>query len=399
MLLAVIGKSNVGKTTFFSAATLVDAEISNRIFTTIEPNKGVTYVRVNCPCGGGKAEGRPSVMQPCSPRNSKCVNGVRYVPVKMVDIAGLVPNAHLGKGLGNQFLSDIMEADALIHVVDISGSTDESGKPVAAGTRDPKDDIKFLEEEIDYWILGILKRNLGTLSKRMETTKENFSELVYKQLSGLGIKLVGVESAINKFEIDQHSDDYDMLKFIQILREESKPIILAANKIDMPGSEKNLERLSDLGYKLIPCSAESELALRKADEKGVIKYNPGDKKFEIIKQLSQIQMKALEKIQSLLDIYGSTGVQKIIDTIVFDILKMIVVYPVENEHKLCDKKDNVLPDAFLMKKGSTALDLAFKVHEDIGKKFIAAVDAKTGRNVSSSYELKNGDVISIKAGH
>lgn len=386
MLLAVIGKPNVGKTTFFSAATLVDAEISNRIFTTIEPNKGATYVRAKCPCGGGK----------CSPRNSKCVSGVRFVPIKMVDIAGLVPGAHLGRGLGNQFLSDIMEADALIHVVDIAGATDESGNPVAPGTRDPKDDIKFLEEEIDYWILGILKRNLTTLSRRMENTKESFSSVIEKQLSGLGIKLPDVEHAINETEISPNSDDYDLLKFIRLLREKSKPIVIAANKIDI-GGEANLDRLTGLGFNLFPCSAESELALRRAADRGIIKYNAGDARFETL-SVTDTQKKALENIQKILDAYGSTGVQKVIDTLVFDILKMIVVFPVENEHKLTDRKGNVLPDAFLMKKGSTALDLAYKVHEDIGKKFIAAIDARSGRNVSASYELKNGDVISIKAG-
>ena len=388
MLIGLVGKSNTGKTTFFSAATLVDAEISNRIFTTIEPNKGVTYVRAPCPCGGNK----------CHPQNSKCIDGVRFVPVKMVDIAGLVPGAHEGKGLGNKFLSDIMEANALIHVVDISGSTDESGNPIAAGSRDPKDDIKFLEEEIDYWILGILKRNLATLSKRMEVTKEKFSVVIHNQLAGLGIKLAEVEHALNGTEVNPQSDDYDLLKFIAVLREKSKPIILAANKADIRGSGENLERLQDLGYELFPCSAEFELALRRAAERGIIEYNPGSASFRIMKEIDAQHRKALEHIQSFLDSQGSTGVQKIIDHIVFEVLKMIVVYPVENEHKLSDSKGNVLPHALLMRQGSTALDLAFSVHEDIGKKFVAAVDARTGKQLSGSYQLKSGDVISIRAG-
>lgn len=389
MQLAVIGKSNTGKTTFFSAATLVDAEISNRIFTTIEPNKGVTYVRMKCQCGGGK----------CNPKNSKCINGVRYVPIKMIDIAGLVPGAHEGRGLGNQFLSDIMEANALIHVIDAAGATDESGNPVEPGTRDPKEDIKFLEEEIDFWILGILKKNIRTLSKRMETTKEKFSDLIYKQLSGLGIKIHELEHAITLTEITPNSDDYDLLKFIKILREKSKPIIIAANKADLDTSDENIGRLTDMGYAIFPCSAEAELALRKASDKGIIEYTPGDGNFKILKEIDSAHSRALEYIRThVLAKYGSTGVQKIIDTAVFDILQMIVVFPVENEHKLSDKKGNVLPDALLMKKGSTALDLAYAVHEDIGKKFVAAVDARSGKQLSSSYQLKNGDVISIRAG-
>jgi ribosome-binding ATPase YchF (GTP1/OBG family) len=377
MLIGIVGKSNVGKSTFFSAATLVDAEISNRIFTTIEPNKGVTYVRVACPCQQLKVR--------CNPRNSKCISGVRFVPVKMVDVAGLVPDAHKGKGLGNQFLSDIMEARALVHVVDMAGATDESGNPVPPGTRDPKEDIKFLEEEIDFWILGILKRNLATLSRRMEATKEKFSDILFKQLSGLGIRIADVEDALNKKPIGQTSDDYDILEFIAILREKSKPILIAANKMDLSSSEKNFERIRDIGFQMYPCCADYELALRKAAEHGAIDYNPGDQDFTVKKQLDPRHTAALEKVREFMRVHQGTGVQKIIDTAVFDILKMIVVYPVENEHKFCDGKGNVLPDALLMKRGATAIDLAFAVHEDIGKKFVAAVDAKSGRHVSASY--------------
>jgi ribosome-binding ATPase YchF (GTP1/OBG family) len=390
MLIGIVGKSNVGKSTFFSAATLVDAEISNRIFTTIEPNKGVTYVRVPCPC--------KTLNTHCNPRNSKCINGTRFVPVKVVDVAGLVPGAHKGKGLGNQFLSDIMEAKALIHVVDMAGATDESGNPVAPGTRDPKEDIKFLEEEIDYWILGILKKNLMSLSKRMEATKEKFSEVLFKQLSGLGIKLSEVEDALNRKHITPDADEYDLLEFIAVLRSRSKPILIAANKMDLSSAENNLERIRDLGFHLYPCCADFELALRKAAEHGVVDYNPGDGDFRLLKEIDSRHLAALDHIRNFMKHHSGTGVQHVIDKAVFDILGMIVVYPVENEHKFCDGKGNVLPDALLMRKGSTALDLAFAVHEDIGKKFVAAVDARTGRHVSASYELKNGDVISIKAG-
>jgi ribosome-binding ATPase len=391
MLIGVVGKSNVGKTSFFSAATLVDAEISNRIFTTIEPNRGVTYVRTPCPCSALKVK--------CSPRNSRCVNGVRYVPVKMVDVAGLVPDAHRGKGLGNQFLSDIMEADALIHVVDIAGATDESGNPVSPGTRDPKDDIKFLEEEIDYWILGIVKKNFSTSARRMEAARENFTEMLHRQLTGLGIKLQDVEEAVLKTGITPQSDDFALLEFIEILRKKSKPILLAANKIDIAAANDNFERITEIGYRLFACSAASELALRRAAEKGIIKYMPGDRDFEIAGAVDEKQKTALDFIKkNVLERYGSTGVQNVIDTAVFSVLDLIVVYPVENEHKFSDKKGNVLPDAFLIKKGSKAVDLAFKVHQDIGKNFIAAIDARTGRQLSADYLLKDGDVISIRAG-
>jgi len=388
----VVGKTNVGKSTFFSAATLVDVPISNRIFTTIDPNKGVSFVRTECAC--------KKLNTKCNPKAGKCVDGTRYIPVKLVDVAGLVPGAHEGHGLGNQFLSDIMEADALIHVVDISGSTDEQGNPVQPGQRDPKADIKFLEEEIDYWILGILKRNLHSLTKKMEATKASFTDVVHQQLSGLKIKHADVEKAIKDTGVAAGSDDFALLEFIRLLREASKPMVIAGNKIDIAGAGETFERVRDVtGKDVTPCSADSELALRKAAEHGIVRYNPGDKGFKIIKEIDQQRTKALEFIRShVLESYGSTGVQKCIDHAVFDLLGMIIVYPVENEHKFTDKKGNILPDALLMKKGSTALDLAFAVHQDIGNKFIGAIDARSGRHVSADYELKNGDVISIRAG-
>lgn len=390
MLLGIVGKTNVGKSSFFSAVTLVDVEISNRIFTTITPNKGVTYVRIECPCKKFNIK--------CNPKNSKCVDGIRYIPIKIIDVAGLVPDAHKGRGLGNQFLSDIMEASALIHVVDISGSTDSEGHVVPTGTHDPLEDIKFLEKEIDYWILGILQKI--NISKRVDVDEEMFAELIHKQLSGLGIKINEIKNAIRETGLKVNSSDEDYLKFIKILREKSKPTIIAGNKIDIPGAYELYERVKkNISTTIIPCCAEAELALRRADEKGIIRYVPGNSDFEIISNVDAKQRDALEFIRNnILKKYGSTGVQEIIDKVVFDLLGMIVVYPVENEHKLSDKKGNILPDAFLMKKGSTALDLAYKVHEDIGKKFISAIDAKTGRHIGADYVLKNGDIISIKAG-
>ncbi len=396
MLIGICGKTNTGKTTFFSSATLVDAEISNRVFTTIEPNKGVTYVRTKCPC---KAFGKK-----CNPRDSECKDGVRLIPIKVVDIAGLVPDAHLGRGLGNQFLSEIMEASALIHVIDASGSSDSNGNAVEPGTHSPQEDIEFFKKEIDYWILGILQK--AKISKRMDMKHQDIIDLIYKQLSGLGIKLEDIEEAINETSFSLDSDD-KYLEFIEVLRKKSKPILVAANKIDIPGAEETLKSVKT-DSPVIPCCAEAELALRRAEKKGLIKYSPGDSDFEIIEHKSMTEGRqealdekhkaALEFVRQLLKKHGSTGVQKVIDTAVFDMLEMVVVYPVENEHKLTDKKGNILPDAFLMKKGSTALNLAYRVHEDIGKKFISAVDARTGKSVSADYELKDGDIISIKSG-
>ena len=124
----------------------------------------------------------------------------------------------------------------------------------------------------------------------------------------------------------------------------------------------------------------------------------GEDHFEILKpeELSDAQLKGLEYIQtSILDVYGSTGVQDALNYAVFELLNRIVVYPVSDEHKYTDQKGNVLPDGFLVPKGATPKELAYIVHTDIGDKFMHAVDARKNMRVASDYELQDGDIISI----
>ncbi len=388
MLIAVSGKSNTGKTTFFSAATLVEAEISNRIFTTIKPNRGISYVRVPCPC--------KKLGVTCNPRNSKCVDGVRYVPVELIDIAGLVPGAHKGKGLGNQFLSDIMEANVLIHVVDISGSTDQDGNPTQPGSHDPMIDIEGFIKEIDYWMLGILQKVWSQISRKAEAGHAKLEDLIHKQLTGLGITLENVKDAVKEVPVNSKSSDEELLRFIGVLRAESKPVVVAGNKIDIPGAEKNLKRIQETKIRVYPCYADGELALRRAAEKGLIKYSPGDSGFEVIgNDVEGKQKQALDFIQkSVLDKYGSTGVQDIIDRAVFELLGMIVVYPVANIGKFTDKKGNVLPDAFLVRKGTTLKEFAEKVHTTMAEHFIGGLNMKR-QKIGADHVLQDGDVVEI----
>jgi ribosome-binding ATPase YchF (GTP1/OBG family) len=389
MQIGICGKSNTGKTTFFSAATRVDAEISNRIFTTIKPNKGVGYVATPCVC--------KELGVTCNPVNSKCVNHTRLIPVKMIDIAGLVPGAHKGKGLGNAFLSDIMEANALIHVVDASGGTDEDGNPVQPGTHDPMEDVLFLEREMDYWILGILEKNWRSIFQKAKSGDAKLDDLLYKQLSGLGITHEDAMHALAAAPLNEQSTEEEKLKFIEILRKKSKPMIVAANKADVPGAEEKVKNMADTEVMSVPCSAESELALRKAQEEGDITYLPGDGKYGLIKpDLDEKKAKALEFIQShVLDKYGSTGVQQTLNKAAFDLLKMIVVYPVQNESHYTSGKGNVLPDAYLVPKGTTAKQLAGIIHTEFAERFIAAVDARTKQRMAADHELKNNDIVKI----
>ena len=371
MEIGIVGKTNVGKSSFFKAATMLDVEISDRTFVTIKPNVGIGYVTSPCP--------HREVNKKCNPKNSQCINNIRFIPVKLLDVAGLVPGAHTGKGLGNQFLNDLIPADVLIHIVDTSGKTDEEGRPT--DFHDPVFDVKFLESEIDSWFESIIKRHVEKIK----------DEKKIEVLTGLGIRKELVEQAISKV-------GYSPGNLAKELRMLSKPIIIAANKIDIEGSEKNLIKLieSFQNSTIIPCSAEAEIALRTAAKNNLIEYFPGSSEFRIMKDLSEQQTKALELIKSkVLKKFNATGIQECLNKAVFDFLKYIVVYPVENENKFSDAKGNVLPDVYLMPPDSTALDLAYKIHTDIGKKFIGAIDSRTKKRVSADYKLKNNDIISV----
>lgn len=393
-LLGIIGKPNVGKSTFFTAVTLAQAQIANYPFTTIEPNKGIGYVRINCVCKefGVKDE----------PINSICINGARLIPVEIVDCAGLVPGAWEGKGLGNKFLDEIRMADVLIHIVDASGATDIEGKICKPGEHDPIEDIKFLEREIDMWLLRIIKKDWDRLIRRAEGVEKNLVDGLEKILSGLAIKRNDVADAIKKTQLEIKSpkniDDERLLDFIHLLREISKPILIVANKIDVPEAEDNLNRLKKEGYQTIPCCAEAELALRRASNKKIINYVPGEKDFEIINPgiLTEDQNSALLRIKNdILKKFGTTGVQKSINTAYFDLLEMIAVYPVVDADKLTDHKDKILPDVYLIKKGTNARQLAYMIHTDLGKSFIYAVDARRKMRIGEDHSVENNDVISI----
>ncbi len=391
--LGLVGKPNTGKTTFFNAATLADAPIGGYPFTTIDANIGVTYVRSTCPCQNLDIE--------CDPQNSKCENGTRYVPVRVIDVAGLVKGAYEGKGLGNQFLDNLRMASVLVHLIDTAGTTDSEGEPVGPGEHDPLEDVGFLEEEFDRWLTGILVDGWERFVRKIQLKKGDMSKALAERVSGLGINQQHVSEALRKADVNPESADEwgedELFELSQNLREESKPLLLGANKIDMKGAKENYERLKDLDYPVVPMSCESELALRRASEKGLINYEPGQSDFEILEKekLKEKQKKALTSIKKFLEEWESTGVQETIDKSIYDLLEMIVVYPVEDEHKFTDKKGNVLPDAHLVPKGITAKEFAYEIHSDLGESFLHAIDAKTERRVGEDYELQNEDIIRI----
>ncbi len=394
MLIGIVGKPSCGKSTFFRAATLAEAAIANYPFTTIKPNHGVGYVRVDCV---DKEFGRQ-----CNPRFGYCLNHVRFVPIDLLDVAGLVPGAHQGLGRGNEFLDDLRQADVLVHVVDISGSVNENGEPVESLSYDPLKDVLFLEEELDMWYLGILKKGWEKFARQIQQENQQVHKAIAKQLSGLGVdedmvKIVIEKQGLSSKKVTGWTEE-ELKKIAVILRKITKPTIIAANKIDIAGAEKSLERMKDQfsEYLIIPCSAESELALREAAKHSLIEYVSGMSEFSINEdKVNENQKKALEFIRTnVLQKHGTTGVQQVLDEAVFNFLKFIAVFPVANT-KLEDKDGTVLPDCFLIKSDSTALDFAFKVHTDIGKTFVRAIDVKTKRTVGKEHLLKHRDVVEI----
>jgi ribosome-binding ATPase YchF (GTP1/OBG family) len=392
MLIGLVGKPSVGKSTFFKAATLAEIEIASYPFTTIKPNHGVGYVKVDC------IDKELGVQ--CQPKHGFCINHHRFVPVDLMDVAGLVPGASEGKGLGNQFLDDLREADVFIHIVDASGTTDIEGKPTEG--YDVCKDVEFLEDELNKWFYNILVKAWRSFARKAEIEDVNFAEAVTKQFSGLKVNEDQVKSVLLKVDLPKKASTWteeQLMEFASALRNESKPMIIAANKCDHADAKENIKKMQNEFPELMiyPCSADSELALREAAKAELIEYIPGDDNFKIKKELNEKQKQALDRIKKdVLEEYGGTGVQEILNLAVFDLLKYIAIFPA-GAKKLADSKGNILPDCFLLPPDSTALDFAYFLHTDFGKNFIKAIDARTKRILGKDYKLKHRDALEIIA--
>jgi len=394
MLVGLVGRPSSGKSTFFKAATLADVLIADYPFATIKANHGMGYVKIE--------DLAPEFGKVANPREGYVKDGGgkkgywRFVPFDLLDVAGLVEGASEGKGLGNEFLSDLAGADAFIHVVDMSGESDGEGKPVEGYY--PGEDIKIIERELDLWYVGILKKVWKVFARTVEMQKKKLSEEVARQFSGLKVVEDDVKDAIRASGLNGEKpaswSEEDVFNFARELRRISKPMIIAANKMDRPDARENFKKVKEeFDYPIVPCFSEGELALREADKAGLIEYVPGEKDFEIKGELSEKQKLALESIKKEIGEFGSTGVQEVLNTVVFDLLKQICVFPAGE--KMEDSKGNVLPDCYLMPSGSTALDFAFRLHSDIGNGFVKAVLLKTKRAVGKDYKIQHRDGLEI----
>jgi ribosome-binding ATPase YchF (GTP1/OBG family) len=393
--LGLIGKTNTGKTTFFNAATLSSEEVSSYPFTTKKPISGISHAITLCV--------HPEFKVQDNPNNSKCVDGWRYIPIELIDLPGLIKDAWKGKGLGNQFLSIAAQSDALLHVVDASGGIDSSGQISEVGTGDPISDFADIEEELVMWYHKILEGNRDKVSKTISGGTDTI-EAITDLYRGIGVKNSHVKEALRLTELAEKSfDEYDVQdskKLASTLRRISKPTLIVANKIDVEGADKNFDRLRERYNDtiVIPASGDSELSLRRAEQKGLIKYSPGSEQFEIIKsdELNQKQKDALDFIKKgIMGEFMRTGVQFAINIAVFKLLKMNSIYPVANDKNLTDKNGQVLPDLLLLKDGATVNDLAREIHTDLTKGLLYAKDLRYNLRLPTDYQLRDRDVVSL----
>ena len=393
--IGLIGKTNTGKTTFFNAATLAGGEISTYPFTTKKPERATGNAITPCVHTEFNVKDDPT--------NSKCVDGWRFIPIDLIDLPGLIKDAWAGKGLGNQFLSVATQSDALLHIVDVSASVDAAGRITEVGKGDPIADVSDIEEELIMWYLKLLEGNRDKISKLVHSGAELLIAIT-DVFRGIGVKESHVKETLKVTGLeDKHFDNFDMhdsKKFAAHLRKISKPTLIVANKIDLPGADKNFDRLREkyADTIIIPASADSELSLRRAEQKGLIKYVPGSEQFEILQKekLNKKQVEALDFItKGILGEYMRTGVQFAINVTVFKLLKMNSIYPVANPEKLSDRKGRILPDLILLKDGSTIEDLAKEIHSDLTKGLLYAKDVRYGVRLPVNYQLRDRDIVSL----
>ncbi|KAF7195581.1 putative GTP-binding protein [Pseudocercospora fuligena] len=435
-LIGLVGKPSSGKSTTLNSLTDTTAKVvwirreCNFPFTTIEPNRAIGYLHIQCACSRTSIPGNqpqspgdpPVLSTRCKPNYGACQKGIRSVPIELLDVAGLVPGAHQGKGLGNKFLDDLRHADALIHVVDVSGTTDAEGK--ATRGYDPSQDIAWLRSEIVNWVLGNLMQKWGGIKRRHTAVKATPVETLQGQFSGYGSTAAVVARTLDKLNLKIPLPDWDdetIKRVVEAFIDEKFPTVLALNKIDHPDADKNVSKIakSEKPERIVLCSAISEVFLRRLVKQGFIHYIPGsefvDTREDLVEQgdsdgggLKEMDEKLKTRIENMKDMvlyrFGSTGVNQVL-TRASELLGLTPVFPVRNIGTFGSGEAGtaggdraaVFRDCVLVKKGSTVGDVYRKV---MGDAPLAYVETVGGVRVSEDDEVSPGknDILSFKVG-
>lgn len=321
------------------------------------------------------------------------------MPIELLDVAGLVPGAHEGKGLGNRFLDDLRHADALIHVVDVSGTTDAEGKTTRG--YDPSQDIVWLRSEIVQWVQGNLMQKWASIKRRHVAVKATTLETLQGQLSGYGSTSSIVLRALDRLGLREPLQDWSeetIEKVVNAFVDEKFPTVIALNKIDHPDSDKNISKIAkanDLNS-IVLCSAISEVFLRKLTKQGFIRYTEGaefvDTREDLIADgdptgggLKEMDEKLKTRIDNLKDMvlyrFGSTGVVQVLSKAAL-LLGLVPVFPVRNVSTFssgASSSNAVFRDCVLVKKNTTVAEVARKV---IGDAPLAYVEGAGGTRVA-----------------
>lgn len=402
-LIGIVGKPSSGKSTMLNSLTDANAAVGAFPFCTIDPNKATGYLQVDCACSRFDT----SLQKLCKPNYGWCHDGKRHVPIMLLDVAGLVPGAHSGRGLGNKFLDDLRHADALIHVVDVSGTTNEEGK----NTRgyDPLNDIEWLQDEIRLWIENNLKRRWGSIVRKHTATKSSIVDTLQAQFGGYGSLSPMIQRALDRIDnlppLEDWNDDW-ITKVVKSFMLEKFPTVLALNKIDHPDADKNVSKIM-LKYsdsKIVLTSAITEVFLRKLKKQKFVHYDEGTEFIDTFEDdpvnLKELDEKILNRIEKIRDLvlyrFGSTGVVQVLQASV-DILGLIPVYTVKNIQSFTGGNGtNVFRDCFLVKRGTTVGKVARYI---MGSEVtIAAIETVGGVKVSEESLVEPGvnDILSFK---
>jgi ribosome-binding ATPase YchF (GTP1/OBG family) len=382
--IGLVGKPNAGKSTIYSALTSNTVDIANYPFTTVKANLGIALIPKPCP--------EKNIGKKCNPREGTCINGTRYVPVEIIDVPGLIEGASEGKGMGNEFLDNIRDANALIHIFDLSDF------PINSDGKSPGyDELIGIEMEMVKWLSSKISRDWERFAKKADSSDERIERSLLKKIGSMGINEKQIAVILGKSAYPSKltlwgDDDFDQLsKDILFV---SKSLVPLGNKADLI-DEKTAYRIRSIVSNCAMVSGDYDLAVQKAYSHSMI--SSLESNFEISGNVPEKIRIALEKIRSFFSEKWVSRIDYFLSSVVTDKLKYIVVFPVYDEGQWTDKAGNILPDAFLVPEGSTALDLAFRIHTDIGNGFIRAIDAKTRRVVGKDHVLSDGDIIRIVA--